>query len=75
MLPGREVDRDEGEPDDAGRVHAEPDELGLVEGLRDLPGQDRVNGADHHEQDRVAERDHVRRVDWGLEYVEKNMKM
>jgi hypothetical protein len=32
-----EVNRNEGQPDDARRVHGEPDELGLVEVLWDLP--------------------------------------
>ncbi len=31
-----EVYRHEGQPDDAGRVHGEPDELGFVEVLGDL---------------------------------------
>ena len=35
--------------------HAEPNELGLVEGLGDLPGEDGVHCADHHEEDWVAE--------------------
>ena len=62
VLPCAEVDGYEGEPDDAGGVHAEADELGLVEGLGDLAGEDGVEGAHDHQQDRVREGDHVRRV-------------
>ena len=62
VLAGAEVDGDEREPDDAGGVHAEADELGLVEGLGDLARQHRVEGAHDHQQDRVREGDHVRRV-------------
>ena len=62
VLAGAEVDGDECEPDDAGGVHAEADELGLVEGLGDLARQHRVEGAHDHQQDRVREGDHVRRV-------------
>ena len=54
MRVGRaEVERDEGEPDDAGGVHREPDELGLVEVLRHLPGLDGVEGA-HRDQDHAV---------------------
>ena len=42
-VAGAEVERDEGEPDDAGGVHGEPDELRLVEVLGNLPG---LNGVD-----------------------------
>ena len=35
--------------------HAEPDELGLVEGLGDFPGKDGVHCTDHHQEDWVAE--------------------
>ena len=54
MRVGRaEVERDEGEPDDAGGVHREPDELGLVKVLRHLPGLDGVEGA-HRDQDHAV---------------------
>ena len=52
-----EVDRDEGQPDDAGGVHGEADELALVKVLRDLPGLDGVHGADDDEEDVVDEGD------------------
>ena len=48
---GAKVEGHEGQPDDAGGVHGEPDVLGLVEVLRHLPGLDGVNGAhcdQHH---------------------------
>ena len=50
---GAEVEGDEGEPDDAGCVHREPDELGLVEVLRNLPGLDGVEGADRDQDHAV----------------------
>ena len=50
---GAEVEGDEGEPDDAGGVHREPDELGLVEVLRNLPGLDSVEGADRDQNHAV----------------------
>ena len=54
MRVGRaEVERDEGEPDDAGGVHCEPDKLRLVEVLGDLPGLDGVNCADGDEDHAV----------------------
>ena len=40
-------------------LHAEPNELGFVEGLRDLPCQDSVHRADHHQEDWVAEGNHT----------------
>ena len=40
-------------------LHAEPNELGLVEGLRDLPCQDSVHRADHHQEDWVAGGNHT----------------
>ena len=46
-----EVERYEGQPDDAGGVHREPDELGLVEVFRYFPCLDGVHGAhgdEHH---------------------------
>ena len=66
LLPGAEVDGDECKPDDAGRVHREPDELGLVERLGDFAREDGVHRADHHQQDGVRERNHVRCVDGSL---------
>ena len=43
VVTGRDVeDRKEGQPDDAGGVHGESDELGLVEVLRALPGLESV---------------------------------
>ena len=36
--------------------HAEPDELGLVEGLRNLPCEDSIHRADHHQEYWVAEK-------------------
>ena len=47
--------------------HAEPNELGLVEGLGDLAREHRVEGAHDHKQDGVREGDHVRRVHRGLQ--------
>ena len=67
VLPSAEVDGDEGEPDDARGVHAEADELGLVEGLGDLAREHGVEGAHDHQQDGVREGDHVRRVHRGLQ--------
>ena len=49
-VSGSEVDWDECQPDDAGGVHGEADELGLVEVLRDLSGLDGVVGADANQQ-------------------------
>ena len=46
---GAEVEGDEGEPDDAGGVHREPDELRLIEVLRHLPRLDGVDCADRDE--------------------------
>ena len=60
------VDGEEGEPDDARGVHREPDELGLVERLGDLPGEDGVDRADDDEEDGVGEGDHVADIDGGL---------
>jgi len=37
---GAEVDGNEGQPNDAGRIHRERDVLGLVEVLRDVAGLD-----------------------------------
>ena len=48
------VEGDEGQPDDAGRVHREPDELRLVEVLGHLPGldgEDRADGDEDHAVD------------------------
>ena len=42
--------------------HAESYEFRLIEGLRNLPGEDGVDGADDHEEDWVAEGDHVGQV-------------
>ena len=61
-----DIDGDECEPDDAGCVHREPDELGLVEGLGDLPGEDSVDRADDDQEDGVREGDQVARVDRSL---------
>ena len=47
--------------------HAEPNELGLVEGLGDLAGEHGVEGAHDDQQDGVREGDHVRRVHGGLQ--------
>ena len=49
-----EVDTDEGEPDDARRVHGEANELGLVEVLGHLPGLNGVVCADG-DQDHVVD--------------------
>jgi len=67
VLSCAEVDRNEREPDDAGGVHREADELRLVEGFRDLPGENGVDGADDDQQDGIRESDHVARVDGRLE--------
>ena len=74
VLPGAEVDGDECEPDDARGVHAEADELGLVEGLGDLAREHGVEGAHDHQQDGVREGDHVRRVHGGLRASKTNEK-
>ena len=47
------VEGDEGEPDDAGGVHREPDKLRLIEVLGDLPGLDGVDCADGDEDHAV----------------------
>ena len=44
-VAGAEVERDEGEPDDAGGVHGEPDKLRLVEVFGNLSGLDGVDCA------------------------------
>lgn len=49
-VSGTEVDRHEGEPDDARGVHGEADELALVEVLRDLTRLHRVHGRDEDQQ-------------------------
>ena len=72
MLCRAEVDWDEGQPDDAGGVHGEADELGLVEGLGDLAGKDSVHGADDDKQDGVGEGDHVAGIDGGLKIKKKH---
>ena len=66
MLSRAEVDGDEGEPDDAGGVHGEADELGLVEGLGDFARQYGVDGADDNQQDGIGESDHVTCIDGSL---------
>ena len=48
-VEGSEVEGDEGEPDDARRVHGEADTLGLVEVLRNLACLYGVNGASRNE--------------------------
>ena len=48
VLCSAQVDWYEGQPDDAGGVHWESNELGLIEGLRDLSGEDRVHRANDH---------------------------
>ena len=35
-------------------LHAEPNELWLIKGLWDLASEHRVDGADYHQEDRVA---------------------
>ena len=52
-VAGPKVEGDKGEPDDAGGVHREPDELGLVEVLRHLPRLDGVHRA-HGDQQHVV---------------------
>ena len=44
-----EVDGDKRQPNDASRVHREPDEFSLVEVLRHFPGLHGVEGADGDE--------------------------
>ena len=51
-----EIDGDEGEPDDARRVHGEGDVLGLVEVGGDAACLERVHGAQHDEDHVVEER-------------------
>ena len=70
------VDGDECEPDDAGRVHRETDELGLVEVLRNFPRLDRVVGA-HCDQQHVVQLGDQERgvVDVALQdHLKDNMK-
>lgn len=57
-----EVDGHECQPDDAGGVHGEADELGLVEVLWDLPRLDGVHGADGDQQHVVNQRHQEGRV-------------
>ena len=47
------VEGDEGEPDDAGCVHCEPNKLRLIEVLGHLPGLDGVDRADGDEDHAV----------------------
>ena len=50
-VAGAKVERHKGQPDDAGGVHREPDELGLVEVFRyfsRLDGVHRADGDQHH---------------------------
>lgn len=49
-VPGTKVDRNEGQPYDAGCVHGEADELALVEVLRYFPRLHRVHGRDQDQQ-------------------------
>ena len=49
LLACAEVDGYEREPDDAGRVHWEADELGLIEGLGNLSRHNGVERADDHQ--------------------------
>ena len=56
VLPA-EVDGEEPQPDDAGGVHGEPDKLGLVEVLRQVPRLDGVQRAHEDEEEVEAERD------------------
>jgi len=46
----------EGQPDDAGGVHGEADELGLVEVLWTFPGLEGIEGAEDDEDAVVGER-------------------
>ena len=48
-----EVQGDKGQPDDAGRVHCEPDVLGFVEVFRYFSGFYRIEGADSDEDPAV----------------------
>jgi len=56
-LLGTEVEDDERDPDDAGRVHGESDEFGLVEVLRQISRLERVQRAHSDQQQIDAERD------------------
>lgn len=60
VVGGAEVDGDEGEPDDAGRVHGEADVLGLVEVFRDLARLECVQRAEGDEQEVEEQRRHER---------------
>ena len=53
-----EVDGNETEPDDAGRVHGKADVFRLIEILRNLASLNRVHGADYDQQHVVGERQH-----------------
>ncbi len=55
LVAAAEVQRDEGGPDDARGVHAEADELGLVEVLGKVARLDGVHGAQDDQEDVVAE--------------------
>ena len=56
LVLAAEVDRHEGQPDDARRVHGEADELRLVEVLREVARLDGVQRAEDDEEDVEAER-------------------
>ena len=62
IIPRSEIDRHKGEPDDTGGVHGEPDELGFVEVLGDLPCFDGVDCTGGDEEHVVEERDEEGRV-------------
>ena len=78
MLSSAEVDGNKSEPDDACGVHGKADELGLIEGFRNLPGENGVDRADDYQQNGIRESDHVARVDGSLEssniYCLKDLK-
>ena len=56
LVLAAEVDGEEAQPDDARRVHGEPDELGLVEVLGQVPRLDGVQRAHEDEEEVEAQR-------------------
>jgi len=51
-----EVDRNEGRPDDTGRIHRECDVLGFIEILGNVPRLERIHGAQRDQHHVVHER-------------------
>jgi len=67
MLSCAEIDWNKRKPNNAGCVHWESDELGLIKSLRNLASQDSIDCADDHQQYWIGEGYHVTGVDGSLE--------